>query len=85
MGNNFKKKLFIKSYNQTLLYFRKICVNYKNMNVDESQKCMELAKKAMTDGNWEKAERMLNKSIRLHETTEAKNLLSNLDEIKKRF
>jgi len=46
---------------------------------------MELAKKAMTDGNWDKAERMLKKSIRLHETDEAKNLLSNLDEIKKRF
>ena len=39
----------------------------------------------MQEGSWDKAERMLNKSIRLHENDEAKNLLSNLDEIKKRF
>lgn len=55
------------------------------MNSDESEKCMSLAKKAISEGNWEKAERMLNKSIKLSETTEAKNLLSNLGELKSRF
>ena len=45
------------------------------MNADEAQKCLSLAKQAINARNFEKAERMLTKSIRLHQTNEATSLL----------
>ena len=41
------------------------------MNADEAAKCLIIAKRAINDGNWEKAEKFLVKSIKLHETNEA--------------
>jgi len=41
------------------------------MNADEALKCLNLAKQAITARDFEKAERFLVKSIKLHETSEA--------------
>lgn len=41
------------------------------MNKDEAEKCLSLAKQAINNKEWNKAERLLVKSIRLHETNEA--------------
>lgn len=41
------------------------------MNADEALKCLNLAKQAITERDFEKAERFLVKSIKLHETSEA--------------
>ena len=38
------------------------------MNADQAEMCLEMAVAAIKDQNWEKAERMLIKSIKLHDT-----------------
>ena len=49
------------------------------MNADEARKCLDIARTAIANKDWEKAERFLVKSDRLHETDEAKELLRRLD------
>lgn len=41
------------------------------MNADEALKCLNLAKQAINQGDLDKAERFLTKSIKLNETEEA--------------
>lgn len=41
------------------------------MNEDEANKCTEIASRAIQERNWEKAEKFLIKSIKLHETQRA--------------
>jgi DnaJ-domain-containing protein 1 len=41
------------------------------MNADEAQKCLAIAKRAINERNWDKAEKFLVKSIKLEETSEA--------------
>lgn len=41
------------------------------MNADEALKCYEIAKNAVKQNDFDKAERFLTKSIRLHETNDA--------------
>ena len=41
------------------------------MNADEAAKCLTIAKRAINDRNFEKAQKFLVKSIKLHETNEA--------------
>jgi DnaJ-domain-containing protein 1 len=41
------------------------------MNADEAQKCLVIAKRAINERNWDKAEKFLVKSIKLEETSEA--------------
>ena len=53
------------------------------MNADEARKCLSIARKAIESEQWEKAEKFLVKSIKLHETKEAQGLLKRLDKIKK--
>lgn len=53
------------------------------MNADEALKCLNLAKQSINQRDFEKAERFLVKSIKLHETEEAQGLLQRLDQIKK--
>jgi uncharacterized protein HemY len=48
------------------------------MNADEAEKCYELAQVAIKERDFEKAERMLNKSLKLNESDKAKVLLSRL-------
>ena len=45
------------------------------MNADEAVKCYNIARQAINERNFEKAERFLVKSIKLHETNEAQGLL----------
>ncbi len=52
------------------------------MNVEESQKCISIARAAVKTQDWGKAVRFLEKSMRLHETSEAKHLL---DVVKKKL
>ena len=52
------------------------------MNADEAQKCLVIAKRAINERNWDKAEKFLVKSIKLEETSEAQSLLQRLDLIK---
>ena len=52
------------------------------MNADEAQKCLTIAKRAINERDFAKAERFLIKSIKLHETNEAQTLLQRLDHIK---
>ena len=52
------------------------------MNADAAKDCLNIATNAIKDRNWEKAEKFLTKSIKLHETEEAQKLLRNLDMIK---
>ena len=54
------------------------------MNADEALKCYEIAKTAVKANDFDKAERFLNKSIRLHETTDAQVLLQRLDYLRKK-
>lgn len=49
------------------------------MNADEADKCYDLAQQAVKDRDFDKAERMLNKSIKLQETDKAKVLLGRLE------
>lgn len=49
------------------------------MNADEAEKCYEIAQTAIKERDFDKAERMLNKSIKLNDTDKAKVLLSRLD------
>ena len=41
------------------------------MNADEAQKCLNIAKRAISENQFDKAEKFLTKSIKLHETNEA--------------
>lgn len=41
------------------------------MNEDEALKCLEIAKKAINNSQFDKAEKFLVKSIKLHETPNA--------------
>ena len=41
------------------------------MNADEAEKCLNLAKRAINERDFDKAEKFLIKSIKLHETNEA--------------
>ena len=52
------------------------------MNADEAGKCLNIAKRAINIGDFEKAEKFLIKSIKLHETNEAQGLLQRLDSIR---
>ena len=41
------------------------------MNADEAAKCINIAKRAINDRDFDKAERFLVKSIKLHDNNEA--------------
>jgi len=41
------------------------------MNADEAEKCLNLAKRAINERDFDKAEKFLIKSIKLHESNEA--------------
>ncbi len=45
------------------------------MNADEAKKCLNIAKEAINNRNFDKAAKFLVKSIKLHETNEAQGLL----------
>jgi len=45
------------------------------MNADEAVKCLNIAKKAINERDFDKAERFLVKSVKLNETSEAQDLL----------
>ena len=45
---------------------------FYRMNREEAERCIRIAKKCISEGNREKAEKFLNKSLNLHETAEAK-------------
>lgn len=45
------------------------------MNLEEAKRCFEIAKNAVNDKQFDKAEKYLIKSIKLHETDEAQVLL----------
>lgn len=53
------------------------------MNADEAKKCFEIAKQAVNLKNFDKAEKFLVKSIKLHSTDEAQVLLQRLDYLRK--
>lgn len=42
------------------------------MNKDEAVRCINIAKRCIAEENKEKAEKFLNKSITLHDTSEAR-------------
>ena len=48
------------------------------MNRGEALRCIEIAKKCIRENNISKAEKFLNKSIKMYETNEAKQLLESL-------
>jgi hypothetical protein len=45
------------------------------MNADEAEKCLNIAKRAINERNFDKAEKFLIKSIKLHDNNEAQALL----------
>jgi len=49
------------------------------MNEDEAKKCFDIAKEAVKQKKWDKAEKFLQKSIKLFETQEAQVLLQRID------
>lgn len=49
------------------------------MNESEAIRCYELAQQAVKANNFDKAERLLTKSIKMHETQDAQVLLKRLD------
>jgi hypothetical protein len=49
------------------------------MNEDEANKCFEIAKSAVKLKQFDKAEKFLSKSIKLHDNQEAQVLLRRLD------
>lgn len=49
------------------------------MNEEEARKCYDIAKEAIKLQQWDKAEKFLQKSIKLFETPEAKVLLERID------
>ena len=53
------------------------------MNADEARKCLTIAREAVKKQDFIKAEKFLIKSIKLHETSDAQNLLRSLDQIKR--
>ena len=52
------------------------------MNADEAAKCLTIAKRAINERNFDKAEKFLVKSIKLHDNNEAQALLQRLDAIR---
>jgi len=48
------------------------------MNKDEAQRCINIAKRCISEGNNEKAEKFLKKSLALHESAVARGLLEGL-------
>ena len=52
------------------------------MNADEAEKCLNIAKRAINERNFDKAEKFLVKSIKLHDNNEAQTLLQRLDAIR---
>ena len=53
------------------------------MNEDEALKCYDIAKAAVKLENYDKAEKFLVKSIKLHETEQAQVLLQRLDYLRR--
>ncbi len=53
------------------------------MNLEEAKKCYSIAKEAVNNNDFEKAEKFLLKSIKLQETAEAQVLLQRLDYLRK--
>ena len=53
------------------------------MNLEEAKKCYSIAKDAVNNNDFEKAEKFLLKSIKLQETAEAQVLLQRLDYLRK--
>ena len=53
------------------------------MNLEEAKKCYSIAKEAVNNNDFEKAEKFLLKSIKLQETDEAQVLLQRLDYLRK--
>ena len=49
------------------------------MNEDEANKCLLIAKQAINKGDYDKAEKFLIKSIKLHDLDESQSLLRKLD------
>lgn len=49
------------------------------MNKDEAQRCINIAKRCISEGNNEKAEKFLKKSLALHESSIAKGLYNFID------
>lgn len=49
-----------------------------NVNVDAAHQCLDKAKAALRSGDVGKATRLLERSLRLHESTEARSLLASL-------
>jgi hypothetical protein len=45
------------------------------MNEDEAKRCVDIARQAVKDKNFDRAEKFLVKSIKMHETTDAQVLL----------
>ena len=52
------------------------------MNADEAEKCLNIAKRAINARDFDKAQKFLVKSIKLHDNNEAQNLLQRLDKIR---
>jgi len=55
------------------------------MNLDEAKRCYDIAKAACTKNDFDRAEKFLIKSVKLHETPEAQVLLQRLDFLRKQF
>ena len=53
------------------------------MNADEAAKCLNIAKRAINERDFGKAEKFLIKSIKLHENSEAQSLLQRLDKLRR--
>lgn len=53
-------------------------------NEDQAEKCVDIAVKAMNEKDWSKAERFLDKSIKLSFSNKAQNLLYKLDTMRRR-
>ena len=52
------------------------------MNADEAEKCLNIAKRAINAQDFDKAQKFLIKSIKLHDNNEAQGLLQRLDAIR---
>ena len=52
------------------------------MNSDEAEKCLNIAKRAINMSDFDKAQKFLIKSIKLHDNNEAQGLLQRLDAIR---
>ncbi|KAL5271877.1 hypothetical protein ACHWQZ_G000166 [Mnemiopsis leidyi] len=50
------------------------------MNKDEAERCINIARRCISEGNTEKAEKFLKKSLALHESAAARELLKGLSQ-----